>query len=94
MLDARVCYAGRDHQGVVMVQIFIFGLEGDLKVTICLGSLLHLCLGVIALLSVMTVVMVEAVVTSAITLLRSSLHRVGGFEESFLLDLEEDLSPG
>ncbi|RRT46015.1 hypothetical protein B296_00030069 [Ensete ventricosum] len=50
-------------------------------------------LQVVALLDVMTVVTVEAAVAPAVTLLGPSPHRVRGFEESFLLDLEEDLSP-
>ncbi|RRT68015.1 hypothetical protein B296_00006914 [Ensete ventricosum] len=53
----------------------------------------NLVLQVVALLGVMSVVMEEAVVASTVTFLGSSPHQVGGFEESFLLDLEEDLSP-
>ncbi|RWW04817.1 hypothetical protein GW17_00031931 [Ensete ventricosum] len=42
----------------------------------------------------MTVVAVEEVVAPVVAFLGSTPHQVGGFEESFLSDLEEDLSPG
>ncbi|RRT33424.1 hypothetical protein B296_00051994, partial [Ensete ventricosum] len=51
-------------------------------------------LQVIALLGVMSVITVEAAVAPAVMFLSSSPHRVGGFEESFLSNLDEDLSPG
>ncbi|RWW74967.1 hypothetical protein BHE74_00017032 [Ensete ventricosum] len=51
-------------------------------------------LQIVALLDVVSVVTVEAVVASAITFLGFSHHRVGGFEETFLRDLEKDLGPG
>ncbi|RWW50659.1 hypothetical protein BHE74_00043062 [Ensete ventricosum] len=42
----------------------------------------------------MSIVAEEATVTSTVPVLSPRLHRFGGFEESFLLDLEEDLNPG
>ncbi|RZS10102.1 hypothetical protein BHM03_00041270 [Ensete ventricosum] len=42
----------------------------------------------------MILVAVEATIAHAVAFLGSTPHRVGGFEESFLLDLEDDLSPG
>ncbi|RWV86118.1 hypothetical protein GW17_00052020 [Ensete ventricosum] len=41
----------------------------------------------------MTIVAVEMALASIVMLLRRSPHRVGGLEESFLSDLEEDLGP-
>ncbi|RWW48330.1 hypothetical protein BHE74_00045601 [Ensete ventricosum] len=52
-----------------------------------------LVLQIIALIGVVTVVTVEVAVAPAIMLLGLSPYRVGGFEESFLPDLEEDLGP-
>ncbi|RRT39647.1 hypothetical protein B296_00023279 [Ensete ventricosum] len=54
----------------------------------------NLVLQIIALLGVMSVVAMEAAVVSAVPFLSSSPHRVGGFEESFLSDLKEDLNLG
>ncbi|RZR96746.1 hypothetical protein BHM03_00025800 [Ensete ventricosum] len=54
----------------------------------------NLVLQVVALLGVVSVVPVEAIVASVVTFLGSSPHWVGGFEESILPDLEEDLGPG
>ncbi|RRT62254.1 hypothetical protein B296_00043528 [Ensete ventricosum] len=54
----------------------------------------NLVLQIVALLGVVSVVTMEAAVASAVLFLVSSPHRVGGFEESFLLDLEEDLNSG
>ncbi|RWW46337.1 hypothetical protein BHE74_00047731 [Ensete ventricosum] len=53
-----------------------------------------LVLQVIALLGVVSVVTVEATIVLVVTFLNLSPYRVGGFEESFLPDLEEDLGPG
>ncbi|RZS04019.1 hypothetical protein BHM03_00034278 [Ensete ventricosum] len=53
----------------------------------------NLVLQIVALLGVVFIVTVE-VAASAVPFLGSSSYRVGGFDESFLLDLEEDLSPG
>ncbi|RWW06571.1 hypothetical protein GW17_00030091 [Ensete ventricosum] len=53
---------------------------------------LDLVLQVVALLGVMIEVAVEATVASAVAFLGLNPHWVGGFEESFLPDLEEDLS--
>ncbi|RRT42855.1 hypothetical protein B296_00056832 [Ensete ventricosum] len=54
----------------------------------------NLVLHVIALLGVMSVVAVEVTVAPAVTFLGLSLHWVRGFKESFLPNLEEDLSLG
>ncbi|RWW81528.1 hypothetical protein BHE74_00010072 [Ensete ventricosum] len=59
-----------------------------------LYEVLNLVLQIVALLGVVSVVAVEAIVASAVPFLSSSPHRVGGFEESFLPDLEETLGPG
>ncbi|RZR83196.1 hypothetical protein BHM03_00009764 [Ensete ventricosum] len=57
-------------------------------------EVLDLILQIIAFLSVVSVVTVEATIMSAVPVLGLRLHRVGGFEESFLSNLEENLSPG
>ncbi|RWV98635.1 hypothetical protein GW17_00038504 [Ensete ventricosum] len=54
----------------------------------------NLVLQVVALLGVVSVIAVEAVVAYVVSFLGSCPHRVGGFKESFLPDLEEDLSQG
>ncbi|RRT85543.1 hypothetical protein B296_00004172 [Ensete ventricosum] len=59
-----------------------------------MDEIFDLVLQVVALLNVVTVVSVEATVASTVTVLGPSPHRVGGLEESFLSDLEEDLGPG
>ncbi|RZS16051.1 hypothetical protein BHM03_00047993 [Ensete ventricosum] len=66
-----------------MVQIFIFGLEGDLGVTLCPGSLLHLCSGAVALLSVVTVIAVDVAVASVVTLLGRVLIELGALRSPF-----------
>ncbi|RZR72378.1 hypothetical protein BHM03_00013036 [Ensete ventricosum] len=57
-------------------------------------EVLNLVLQIVALLGVMSVVTMEAVVASAIPFLDSNPHRVEDFDESFLPDLEENLSMG
>ncbi|RZR94522.1 hypothetical protein BHM03_00023215 [Ensete ventricosum] len=51
-------------------------------------------LQVVTLLGVVSIAIVETTVASVVTFLGLSPHRVRVFEESFLLDLEEDLSLG
>ncbi|RWV81779.1 hypothetical protein BHE74_00049307 [Ensete ventricosum] len=54
----------------------------------------NLVLRVVALLSVVIVVPMEAVVAPTVMLLGPSPNQVTGFEKSFLSDMEEDLGPG
>ncbi|RWW66159.1 hypothetical protein BHE74_00026489 [Ensete ventricosum] len=70
--------------------IYHDALDTDLTAT---DKVLDLVLYIVALLSVRTVVVMEAAVALAVAFLGSSPYWVGGFEESFLPDLEEDRSP-
>ncbi|RRT64351.1 hypothetical protein B296_00006557 [Ensete ventricosum] len=55
-------------------------------------EILDLVLQIIALLRIVPVVVVETTITSVVSVLGSRPHRVGGFEESLLSDLEKNLS--
>ncbi|RWW71872.1 hypothetical protein BHE74_00020351 [Ensete ventricosum] len=56
-------------------------------------EVIDLVLQIVAFLDIMSVVVVEAIVTSAVSVLGSRPQRVGSFEESLLSDLEKDLYP-